>query len=102
MSQVVNEKVTDMENGFQQMQLKVYDVDKSIQTQRKYSNDILRQTKISGDLLMDMHDQLINHVERASIVDEHLQNQLKEMKEIVELVYKPVFVLKILLFFVKS
>ncbi|NLK96572.1 methyl-accepting chemotaxis protein [Defluviitalea saccharophila] len=83
MSQVVNEKVTDMENGFQQMQLKVYDVDKSIQTQRKYSNDILRQTKISGDLLMDMHDQLINHVERASIVDEHLQNQLKEMKEIV-------------------
>lgn len=83
MSQVVNEKVTDMEHGFQQMQLKIQDVDKSIQSQRKYSNDILNQTKISGDLLMHMHDKLINHVERATVVDQHLQNQLKEMKDII-------------------
>ncbi|KAE9634513.1 MAG: methyl-accepting chemotaxis protein [Epulopiscium sp.] len=83
MSQVVNEKVTGMESGFQQMQLKINDVDQSIGIQRQYSNEILKQTKISGELLMSMNDKLISHVEKASIVDEYLQNHLKELKDII-------------------
>ncbi|MBZ4667443.1 MAG: methyl-accepting chemotaxis sensory transducer [Defluviitaleaceae bacterium] len=83
MSQVVNEKVTGMESGFQQMQLKINDVDQSIGIQRQYSNGILKQTKISGELLMSMNDKLISHVEKASIVGEYLQNHLKELKDII-------------------
>lgn len=84
MSEIVNQKVIDMENGFEQVRLKVYDVDQNIQIQRRYSKNILNQTKLSGEILKQMNEKLMSHVERANTVDQYLQDHLKEMKDIIE------------------
>lgn len=84
MSQVVKEKIKDIVRGFEEVQEEVKDVVDTILAQKDYIREILEQTNVSDEILSDIHNKLINHVERASRVDENLDSSLVEIKKLME------------------
>lgn len=84
MSEVVKQKIGDIVNGFEEVQKEVRVVTDTIAMQKDYIGDILSQTNTSDEILSDIHDKLINHVERASKVDENLESNLEEIKKLLE------------------
>ena len=51
-------------------------------TQRDYISSIFEQTRVSDDILLEIHNKLINHVERASKVDTNLEEALTKLKNL--------------------
>lgn len=82
MSRIVNTKIDDMVQGFKSVEEEVKSVTETITTQKQYINDVLGQTEKSDYILSSMHDKLIDHVNKASIVDKSLGENLAEMKAI--------------------
>ena len=54
----------------------------TIITQRDYISSIFDQTRVSDDILLEIHNKLINHVERASKVDTNLEEALSKLKNL--------------------
>jgi len=84
MGQIVNTKIKQMVQGFKSVEDEVMAVTDTITTQKKYIGDILSQTKSSDYILVNMHEKLISHVDRAYTVDKSLEDNLTEMRSILE------------------
>lgn len=84
MGQIVNTKIDEMVQGFKSVETEVNGVTDTITKQKKYIGDILNQTKSSDYILANMHEKLINHVDRAYIVDKSLEDNILEMRSILE------------------
>lgn len=82
MGKIVNTKIEEIVQGFKSVEVEVEEVTKTISAQKKYIEDILTQTQESDKILSSMNTKLINHVDRASNVDEDLENSIQEMKSI--------------------
>ena len=82
MSEVVKEKIKEIVNGFDEVQKEVKAVTDTIITQRDYISSIFEQTRVSDDILLEIHNKLINHVERASKVDTNLEEALTKLKNL--------------------
>ena len=82
MSEVVKEKIKEIVNGFDEVQKEVKVVTDTIITQRDYISSIFEQTRVSDDILLEIHNKLINHVERASKVDTNLEEALTKLKNL--------------------
>lgn len=82
MSGLVNDKIQDMVQGFKAVEEEVKYVTDTITSQKEHVNNILNQTEKSNHILSNMHDKLIDHVEKACVVDNSLKENLAEMKTI--------------------
>ena len=82
MSEVVKEKIKEIVNGFDEVQKEVKVVTDTIITQRDYISSIFEQTRVSDDILLEINNKLINHVERASKVDTNLEEALTKLKNL--------------------
>lgn len=80
MSEIVNDKIKDMVQGFEAVQIEVKEVTQTITTQKKHIGDILNQTQLSDHILANMHEKLISHVDRAFVVDKSLEENLVQIK----------------------
>ena len=76
------EKIKEIVNGFDEVQKEVKVVTDTIITQRDYISSIFEQTRVSDDILLEIHNKLINHVERASKVDTNLEEALTKLKNL--------------------
>ena len=76
------EKIKEIVNGFDEVQKEVKIVTDTIITQRDYISSIFEQTRVSDDILLEIHNKLINHVERASKVDTNLEEALTKLKNL--------------------
>ena len=74
--------VKEIVNGFDEVQKEVKIVTDTIITQRDYISSIFEQTRVSDDILLEIHNKLINHVERASKVDTNLEEALTKLKNL--------------------
>ncbi|AFS79525.1 methyl-accepting chemotaxis sensory transducer [Gottschalkia acidurici 9a] len=83
MSRVVTEKIKDIVQDFESVQKEVEEVTNAINRQKNYINDILAQAELSDEILINMNDNLISHVERAAVVDEKLEENLSDVKDLI-------------------
>ena len=84
MGQIVNNKIEEMVQGFKSVEDEVKSVTDTISTQKKYIGDILSQTESADYILVNMHEKLISHVDRAYTVDKSLEDNVIEMKSMLK------------------
>lgn len=82
MSQIVKDRINEIVSGFEIVQNEVKIVTETILTQRDYISNIFDQTKTSDKILLEIHNKLINHVDRASKVDDSLDEALLKLKSL--------------------
>ncbi|WP_026478586.1 methyl-accepting chemotaxis protein [Alkaliphilus transvaalensis] len=81
---VVSGKMGEIVDGFNQVQEEIEEVNHLTASQKRHIQDILNQTKRSDELLLTMHHKLISHVDRASIVDDSLEEGLNNLHTILK------------------
>ena len=82
MSQIVKDRINEIVSGFEEVQNEVKIVTETILTQRDYISSIFEQTRTSDEILLEIHNKLINHVERATKVDDNLDEALLKLKNL--------------------
>lgn len=83
MSQIVNEKIKDIVSDFESVQREVSEVTSTIKSQKGHIEDILSQTETADNALLSINDKLVDHVDRASDLEQKLENYLKDAKKAV-------------------
>lgn len=84
MSEVVSDKIKDIVSDFEAVQREVDEVTTTIQSQNTHMEDILSQTEIADDALFRMNDKLLDHVDRASEMDNRLEEYINNSKGIIK------------------
>lgn len=84
MSKVVTEKIKEIVDGFESVQREVKELTDAINNQKNHISNILNQTELSDGILVNINDKLIDHVEKASFVDQRLEESLNEVKKLLQ------------------
>ncbi len=83
-SGIVKEKIHNTFEGFCQVQSEITEVNSTIGLQKNYIEALYNETRQSDNVLLKMHEKLLNHVDRASTVDSSLKDNIHSLKSILD------------------
>lgn len=84
MGEVVAEKLSSMVEGFDQVQEEILEVDKIIHGQQENIRGIYQENCQSEEILRQMHEKLLTHVDRASLVDQSLAKNVQRLQQLIK------------------
>ncbi|MGC5327362.1 methyl-accepting chemotaxis protein [Brevibacillus sp. SYSU BS000544] len=83
-TKVASEKMDEIVDAFGKVSEEVGGVMTIIRNQKALADDIAEQTTQAKGLLDEVHDQIVLHVKEASVVDEALEESVKELKNMLK------------------
>lgn len=83
-TKVASEKMDEIVDAFGKVSEEVGGVMTIIRNQKALADDIAEQTTQAKEVLDEVHEQIVLHVKEASVVDEALEESVKELKNMLK------------------
>lgn len=81
-SQEATSKMDAIAGSFQEISVEMQQVIATLQQQKGLSGNLAQQTEQANKLLVQMHEQLVSHVNEASVVDRELENSYQDIQKL--------------------